>query len=513
MEPTAHRSLYEIDTRAWLGALGRRDGRPASLTLDQVPDADLDRLAAVGFDWVWLLGVWRTGRVGREVSLSHPDWVRHYREVLPDFHAADVAGSPFAVQAYEVAPRFGGDDALRHVRARLRDRGVRLMLDFVPNHTARDHPWVAARPEFYVQGADADLAREPHNFARAETRHGPRVLAFGRDPYFPGWPDTFQLNYRHPALRAAMADELTRAADHCDGLRCDMAMLALPDVFLSTWGDRARPVDGAAPDDSPFWPAAIARLRASHPETYLLAEVYWGLERSIRDQGFDAAYDKDLDDRLRARDAPAVRDHLRDDPDAQRRSARFLENHDEPRAAAAFPPDVHRAAAVLTYLCPGLRFFHEGQLEGRAVRPSVHLDRRPDDPTDPALASFYARLLDVLKRPEPRLGRWRLLDCREAWPGNPTGDQYLAFLWDGPGSARLLVAVNYGPTQGQCFVPVPFGESPVSSLRFRDLLGPAVHDRDGPDLSSRGLYLDLPAWGLHVFSVEPPEAPPGGWLG
>ena len=502
MDPTADRSLYEIDTRAWLGALGRRDGSPAPLTLDRVPEADLDRLAALGVDWVWLLGVWKTGPAGREVSLGHPDWLRHYREVLTDFREADVAGSPFAIQGYEVAARFGGDDALRQVRARLRERGIRLMLDFVPNHTARDHPWVAARPEYYVQGTDDDLAREPHNFARVETLCGPRVLAFGRDPYFPGWPDTFQLNYRHPGLRDAMAGELMRAAGLCDGLRCDMAMLGLSEVFRSTWGDRARHPDGTTPDDSPFWPAAIARLRASHPETFLLAEVYWGLDGVIRHQGFDATYDKELYDRLRRLDAPAVRDHLRADPDTHRRSARFLENHDEERAAATFPPDVHRAAAVVTYLSPGLRFFHQGQLEGRKVRPSVHLDRRPDDPTDPALATFYAQVLDILKRPEPRQGRWRLLECREAWPGNPTWDRFLTFLWDGPDPGRLLAAVNFGPTQGQCFVSLPPEERSGTVVRFRDLLGAAVYDRDAQDLASRGLYLDMPAWGVHVFAVR-----------
>jgi glycosidase len=499
MNPT----LYEIDTRAWLDALGHRYMTRSPLSLDRVPGAELDRLRDLGFDWVWLLGAWQTGRIGREVSLSRPDWVRGYQEVLPDFRPEDVVGSVFAVQAYEVAPALGGDAALRRLRGRLRERGVRLMLDFVPNHTARDHPWVSARPEFYVHGTEADLAREPQNYARAETVGGPAVLAFGRDPYFPGWPDTFQLNYRHRGLRDAMAGELTRVAGLCDGLRCDMAMLLLPDVFLSTWGDRARPADGSEPDDSPFWPAAIARARARHPEMFLLAEAYWDLEWSLQQQGFDATYDKRLYDRLRARDAASVRGHLHADPEYQRRSARFLENHDEERAAVAFPPDVHRAAAVVTFLVPGLRFFHQGQLEGRKVHPSVHLARRPDDPTDPALAAFYDRLLSVLKRPEPRLGRWRLAECREAWPGNPTWDHFLAFGWDGPTTGRLLAAVNYGPTPGQCFVTLPPEAPSVTALRFRDLLGPAVYDRDARDLSARGLYLDLPAWGFHVFAVEP----------
>jgi glycosidase len=380
---------------------------------------------------------------------------------------------------------------------------MRLMLDFVPNHTARDHPWVAARPEFYVHGTEDDLAREPGNYARAETVRGPAVLAFGRDPYFPGWPDTFQLNYRHPALREAMADEMTRVAERCDGLRCDMAMLLLPEVFLSTWGDRARPVDGVEPDDSPFWPWAIARVRAKYPDLYLLAEAYWDLEWQVQQQGFDATYDKRLYDRLRDRDARGVVAHLHASPEFQSHCARFLENHDEDRAAAVFPADVHKAAAVITFLAPGLRFFHQGQLEGRKVRPSVHLRRRPDDANDPALVEFYGRLLGVLKRPESREGAWRLAECREAWGDNPTWDRFVAFHREGPGAGRLLVVVNFGPTQGQCFVNFPPLPGSTTSVRFRDLMGEAVYDRDPVDLSTRGMYFDMPAWGYQVFTVEP----------
>ena len=486
-------SLYEIDTRAWLAALGRGRGSAVPPTLDEVPDAELDRLAGLGFDWVWLLGVWDTGETGRAVSLAHADWVEAYRETLPDFRPDDVAGSVFAVRSYEVSPRLGGGDALARFRARLRARGVRLMLDFVPNHTAPDHRWVRGHPEFYINANDDDLAREPWNFARVETG---RVLAFGRDPYFPGWPDTLQLNYRHPGLREAMTAELVRAAARCDGLRCDMAMLLLPEIFRATWGDRALPADGTPPDDSPFWPAAIARVRGRAPETYLLAEAYWDREGTLLEQGFDAAYDKRLYDRLRDRDAVAVRAHLRADPAFQRRCARFLENHDEDRAAAVFPPDVHRASAVVTYLSPGLRFFHQGQLEGRRVRPSVHLSRRPDDPTDPNLESFYEKILNLILTPILREGSWRLLDAREAWPGNPTWDRLLGFAWDGPGGERLVVVVNFGPTQAQGFLGVP---PPAGPARLRDLTGPAVYDRD---LDTRGLYLDLAPWGYHVFRVE-----------
>jgi hypothetical protein len=196
-----------------------------------------------------------------------------------------------------------------------------------------------------------------------------------------------------------------------------------------------------------------------------------------------------------------VRDHLKADLDFQRRCARFLENHDEPRAAAVFPPEMHRAAAVVTFLTPGLRFFHEGQLEGRRVHVPVHLGRRPVEKADPALREFYGRLLECLKRPEVRDGRWRPCACRAAWDGNPTGEHFLAFTWEG-GPGRLLVAVNYGPTQGQCYVEPVLPDLCGRDFLLRDLLGPAEYRRGGDELAARGLYLDVPAWGHHVFEVR-----------
>jgi len=249
------------------------------------------------------------------------------------------------------------------------------MLDFVPNHMAPDHPWVEQHPDYFVHGTEAELARSPQNYCRLKTPHGSLVLAYGRDPYFPGWPDTLQLNYGNAATQQAMIGELVKIAGQCDGVRCDMAMLILPDVFERTWGIRPEP----------FWPAAIAAVRRQHPEFLCMAEVYWDLEWTMLQQGFDYAYDKRLYDRLREGHARPVREHLYAGLDYQSKLARFLENHDEPRAAATFVPGMHEAAAAITYLSPGLRFFHHGQFEGRKKRISPHLVRAPLEPVDTTL--------------------------------------------------------------------------------------------------------------------------------
>jgi len=491
-------SLYQINTRVWLRDLAETLGRPA--TLADIPNEYLDQVAALGFDYVWFLGLWQTGSTGRQVSLSHPEWLKEFQAMLPDFTEADVSGSPFAITGYTLHRDFGQEADLLNLKERLKKRGLRLIVDFVPNHTAPDHPWVQRHPEFYVQGSPGDLEQEPHNYRQVETGCGSLILAYGRDPYFPGWPDTFQLNYRHPGLREAMTQELLNLAEIADGVRCDMAMLVLPEVFQRTWGERSLPTDGSPPVDEPFWPETIGRVKARNPGFIFMAEVYWDMEWTLMQQGFDYCYDKSLYDRLLSRDAAAVRAHLWADLAYQNRLARFLENHDEPRAAHDFPQPVHQAAAVVTYFTPGLRFFHEGQLEGRHIKVSMHLGRRPEEAIDPILEEFYGKLLACLKRSEVRDGRWQLLEIRPAWEGNPTWDRFLTFAWEGGPEQRLLIAVNYGPTQGQCYVSLPWDDLGGRKLMLQDLGSGTSYAREGDDLLNRGLYLDLPAWGFHLMA-------------
>jgi hypothetical protein len=491
-------SLYQINTRIWLNEYSALRGKRC--TLADVPDSVLDAVAARGFDWIWLLGVWQTGPAGRQVSLTNPDWRSDYTRVLPDWHDDDVVGSMFAIQDYRVHSAYGGDEALAQLRRRLEQRGLKLMLDFVPNHTALDHPWTRECPQFYIGGDEGDLAHEPGNFCRVETLHGPRVLAHGRDPYFPGWVDTLQLNYRHPGMQKAMLGELTRIAGQCDGVRCDMAMLLLPEVIARTWGQRSQPPNGVRPVDDCFWPGAIAEVKRQYPAFVFMAEVYWDLEWTLQQQGFDYTYDKRLYDRLHLQEGEAVHGHLGATLEFQTKSVRFLENHDEPRAAVAFPAGVHEAAAVIAHLVPGMHFFHEGELEGRTVRTSLHLGRRAVEPVDAKLQRFYAALLEILKRPEVRDGTWRLLACRPTGGGNYIAPKVQAFLWE-QGQKRLLVAVNYGSLAGWCNVELPLGDLRGKTWRLRDLLGPHQYERNGDDLAQNGLYLDLAAWANHAFDL------------
>ena len=152
-------SLYQVNTRVWLTELSRTLGRAA--TLDDVPDEALDRFAEQGFDWVWLLSVWQTGPAAQTISRSNPGWRREFEETLPDLRDADIAGSGFAIQNYTVHRDLGGAAALARLRQRLQQRGLKLMLDFVPNHMAPDHPWIDQHPEYFVHRSESDLVRAP----------------------------------------------------------------------------------------------------------------------------------------------------------------------------------------------------------------------------------------------------------------------------------------------------------------------------------------------------------------
>lgn len=456
--------LYCVNTQLWLDELSRAAGR--AVTLADVPASALDRFAQ--FDIIWLLGVWERSPRGEQIA----------RDLFRDYAPDDVGASPYAVRSFSVEPTFGGTSGLQALREQLRGRGIRLLLDFVPNHLALDHPWTEEHPERFVPGTDG--ARFAH----------------GRDPNFPAWTDTLQLDYRRADVRAAMADELLRVSELCDGVRCDMAMLVLRDVFCRTWG-------GAFDvPEAEFWPTTIAAVRRRRPDFLFLAEVYWGLDGVLRSMGFDYTYDKELYDRLLHDNAASVRGHLHAADAMKEHYARFVENHDEERAARAFSPSArHRAAATVALTLPGLRLVHDGQLEGRTIRLPVQLRRRPDEPPDPVLQRFYDQLLTALRDPVFSEGEWRLLEPRQAWNGNPSHQHFVAFTWTTDEQFRL-VAVNLSPTASQCYLPLDERRLAGRQWYLYDLVNNLEYDRGGDELLDRGLYLNVPGYFSHVFVVQ-----------
>jgi hypothetical protein len=414
------------------------------------------------------MGVWERSPAGAAIAARNEGLLASFSEALPDVEPADNVGSPYCIRRYEVDPGLGGREGLAVARAELARRGLRLLLDYVPNHVAPDHPWTVEHPERFVHDESGEIA-------------------LGRDPFFPPWPDVVQLNAFDEGMRQATIGTLMSIGDQCDGVRCDMAMLLLNDVFARTWGDLA----GPRPERE-FWPDIIDAVHARHPGMLFIAEAYWDLEPVLLDQGFDHCYDKRLYDRLEHEGGDSVRAHLWADPDYQRGLVRFTENHDEPRAARAFG-DRSRVAAVTVATLPGATLWHEGQLEGRRTRIPVFLRRRPDEPPDDELRAFLTAL--IAAAPHERTGDWRQLDVH-GWADNDTRRNLVAWAWD-----RHAVVVNLSDqrSQGRIWLPWDLG---AGSVHLTDVLADDVYERDATDLATNGLYVELEPWSWHILRHE-----------
>lgn len=489
-----HPLLYEINTRCWLRELTQTHGGPISLAT--IPEAQFAEWQSLGFTHIWLMGVWTSGPRSRDKALQNDGLRRAYSEALPGWTEQDVGASPYAVAAYQVDEKLGGNIGLAEFRRRLNSCGLKLVLDFVPNHLGLDHPWLREKPNLFVHAP----APGPESYEQ-QTAAGPVFLAHGKDPYSPAWTDTVQLDYRRPETREAMSDLLQDVAQMCDGVRCDMAMLLLNEVFERTWG---KATQAGSASKTEFWGDAIAVVRQQHPGFLFLAEVYWGIEDRLQALGFDYTYDKTLYDLLVARAAAAVQRHVLSLPLTRlAASAHFLENHDEPRIASLLNLDEHRAAAAVTFGLPGMRLLHEGQLTGLHRRLPVQLLRRLPEPPVPEIRDMYQRLLGALPSSAVGRGKPELLPPRKAWPDNPTDQNFVLVQWTAGPPSFDLVAVNLAPHRGQCFAPVNLPAPTPRSWALTDLLGIERFVRDSEDLRQRGLYLDLGPHAAQILHFEP----------
>jgi hypothetical protein len=486
-----HPHVLEISAWPWLERLSRLEHR--ELTLGSVPGEYWDGIAAEGFDVVFLMGVWERSAIGRQIARSHSDLTAAYDRVLPGWREADVPGSPYSVRDYRPDDRMGGWIGLDGARAELERRHVSLMLDFVTNHTAFDHAWVTSHPERYVLGSEEDQRSAPADFRTIELGGNPIHIACGRDPYFAPWTDVAQLNYFNPDTRSAMRATLSEIAAHCDGVRCDMAMLASNDVFDRTWRRLLR--DNWPPISSEFWPETIESV----PNLVYVAEVYWSLEQRMLDEGFTFVYDKRLLDALSSHERTArVRGLLAAASPPQTGLVRFLENHDEPRSAVTLAPCLPAAVSLLVSL-PGMRFVFDAQMEGGRVHAPVQLGRWPDETPDAEVRALYERALRFADAELLHDGDWKLLGVSPA--GDGSFEDIIAYRWRSA-DALAVIAINLGAGTSHAHVVVGGDLSGGGILEFEDALTGSTYSRTRASLIDRGLYVKLAAGQAHLFTVR-----------
>jgi Alpha amylase, catalytic domain len=488
---TWHRypSVYEINTWVWLSELSAKYGK--NVTLASVPSAEWDEIAAFAFDAVWFMGVWERSPAGIAIANQNEGLLHDFMRALPDFRTDDNVGSPYCVRHYLVDQHLGGPNGLAIARQELSKRGMNLILDFVPNHVALDHSWVSEHPEYLIHGNANDARNDPSSYIES----GGTVFALGRDPFFPAWPDVLQLNAFAPGLRQAAIDTVSSIAQQCDGIRCDMAMLFLNEIFERTWNGRA----GQRPATE-YWTDLILTVKKNYPGFLFIAEAYWDLEWQLQQLGFDFCYDKKLYDRLEHGDAEKIRLHLCADPPYLTKLLRFIENHDEPRAAATFSSAKQKAAALTIATLPGIKLFHEGQFDGRTVRLPVFLGRRPQEPVDRDMQGFYKKLLEAIDKPVFRDGEWSLCE-RTGWADNVSCLNLVAWSWLG-GDERYLIIVNLSDYPAQSQVKVSCVDSGGGEWHLLDMMSGATYQRAGDEMRSPGLYVELAPWNFYFFDCQ-----------
>jgi len=486
-----HPHLYEINTWAWLEELSAKLGR--KIGLRDIPDSEWDAIAGLGFDFIWLMGVWERSPIGRRFFQTDAPSFPGFDQALPGWKLSQIVGSPYSVRQYQPDPRIGSWADLDHVREKLRARNIGVILDFVANHTAPDHPWTKSHPEYYIRGTQDDFRKNLSDFYLAQTTAEPNLFAHGRDPYFPPWRDVVQLDYFEPAARSALVEELREVAKHCDGVRCDMAMLVLNDIFARTW---APLLAGRKAPPREFWTDAVAAI----PGFVWLAEVYWNCEGPIQALGLQFTYDKGLYDALRDGHIDEVHSRLSAPLAAQNHAARFLENHDEARSAAVFGAAKREAFGTLIATLPGMRFYHHGQLDGRKIHLPIPLAVAAPEKLDADTRAFYERILTLTNESVFHSGQWQLLEIQSG--GDDTFRNLVAYQWLAKNSRKVVIA-NLSGSASQARVRFPAGISASQQYTFLDQLHDVRYPRGGEEIVQSGLYVRLDAYRAHLFDITP----------
>ena len=486
-------SIYEINTRLWLKRFANSN---EPIALESIPNNYWDDFVKKGFDYVWLMGIWKTCDSVIDKYCFEEGLVKSYDRALKGWKREDIIGSPYAVDKYEPNPNIGTFKSLLELKSQLNKKGIKLILDFVPNHFSVDSSLIKLNPDIFLEVDIDTFKKDPYTFYQPQ-KNVNKYFAHGRDPFFPAWQDTAQVNFFSNDARSFLTKTLLDLTKVCDGVRCDMAMLALNNVFNNTWGGILLG-NGFEFPKTEFWHDAIAAVKKERSDFVFIAEAYWDLEWRLQQLGFDYTYDKSLTDRLKLGNAKDIHEHLMAETEYQKKSVRFIENHDEERAVTVFGKDKSKAAAVIISTVQGMHFYHDGQFEGKKIKVPVQLGREPDDPPLNGMKNFYDKLLSITSNEIFKRGKWTLLNPEFSYNNNKSFVNLLAWMWTFKEEKRIVV-VNYSDAVSTCRLKLDVrGYS--EEFVIADLLNDQSYTRSAEEVYHHGLYIELKPFQAHIFS-------------
>jgi len=483
--------LYEINTRVWIKKFGK------GATLSNIPINYFEDLANKGINIIWLLGVWDICKELIDEYCFTPELTADYSKALKDWKKEDVTGSPFSIEDYSINPSLGSLPELGKLRKELNKLGIKLILDFIPNHFGASTRLIRTNPNVFLKADEKLFADDPYTFFK--NKYNNNIYAHGRDPLFPSWMDTIQVNYFGEEAREFMTGKLLKLSEFCDGVRCDMAMLQLNNVFQNTWLGVLNRNEIKKPKEE-FWKSAIDKVKMVEKDFIFIAEVYWNLEWQLQQLGFDFTYDKSLTDRLGSKDIQGVRGHLMAEKDYQLKSMRFLENHDELRSIEKFGKKESLAAAILITTIQGMKLYYDGQFEGKRIKTPVQLGREPIEKISESSQNFYFRLLSITKEEIFIKGEWMMIDPLPAADNNPSYENILTWQWKLGDDIRLVV-INYSDGTSQCRLKIQLA-STSNEIKLVDLLNDVEYYRSVSEIKTTGLFIELKSYNSHIFALK-----------
>lgn len=490
-------SIYEINTRIFLKRFSS-----LTATLRDIPNEYWNYFEQKKFDYIWLMGIWKTCDSVIEKYCFEDNLVRSYDAALKDWCRNDVIGSPFSIDVYEINPSIGNLEMLLDLKKLLNKKNIGLILDFIPNHFSAHSRLIKENPSLFLNVDKETYEKDPHTFYKplnlpATSSNEEKYFAHGRDPFFPAWQDTIQVNLLSKEAREYFTNVLIELTKVCDGVRCDMAMLALNNVFKNTWAGVIEKINFNTPQEE-FWKEIIPKIKKERKDFIFIAEAYWDLERELLQLGFDFAYDKKLTDQLKFGTSQDIYDHLLAVDNYQKKLVRFLENHDEDRAIIAFGKEKSKVAAIIISTIPGMHFYFDGQFEGKKIRLPIQLGREPEEQPQNDLIEFYDKLLTITSDEVFKKGNWKLLQPLPSWHNNNSYLNMLAWQWEFNSQKRLVV-VNYSSITSTCRLKLDVSQYP-ESFEIKDLLNDQTYIRSSEEVYHIGLYIELKPYQSHIFS-------------